>query len=334
MFKSATFKLTLSYLGVLLIISLLFSSVVYRVGSDNLSFVLGRESRELSTAFPIFSGTRFGQPDIVSLDAGKTHLLDELILTNLIVLVGGGIISYVLARETLKPIEETHEQQVRFVADVSHELRTPLTALRMESEVALMDKKLEASELRRVINSNIEEATKLESLINNLMKLSLLEAKDLQAQFKIVSLNKLTNEAVMLVKAQADAKKITLKINKPGTSELKIKGDSDNIVQMIVIFLDNAIKYSPNKTRINLNLANANGLNSISIIDQGSGISEDNLDHIFDRFYRGDASRSGDGGFGLGLSIAKLIADIHKANIIITSAPNKGTTVRVDWPAI
>ena len=333
MFKSATFKLTLSYLGVLMVISLLFSTVVYRVGSNNLVFGLSRESQELSIAFPIFNGTPYAQPDPRSLIAGKTHLLDQLILTNLVVLVAGGLISYVLARESLKPIEETHEQQKRFVADVSHELRTPLTALRMESEVALMDDQATPKELKRVINSNIEEAAKLENLINNLMKLSLLEAGEVQRQFTQLDLRQLAKEAIDQLKPQATAKNIKIKLEHAKNSNVFIKGDRDSLVQLIVIFLDNAVKYSPKQTPITLSIEkSSNNVTSLSIKDKGIGIKPEHLEHIFDRFYRADASRSNDGGFGLGLSIAKLITDIHKANIIITSTPKQGTLVKVDFP--
>ncbi len=314
-----------------MVISLIFSGVVYRIGSDNLAAGLIRESQDLSIAFPIFNGTNLVQPNQAALTSGKSHLLDELILTNLIVLVGGGLLSYVLARETLKPIERAHEQQKRFVADVSHELRTPLTALRMESEVALIDDSITADDLKKVISSNIEEADKLEALINNLMRLTRLEAGELQQQFVSVDLKQLAEDALSQIKPQAAAKNITIQLKvKPVT----VKGDKDSLTQMVIIFLDNAVKYSPKNTTITVRTkAGTNNQATLEVIDQGQGIKAENLVHIFDRFYRADPSRSGNGGFGLGLSIAKLIADIHNANITITSAPTKGTTARVDFPA-
>jgi signal transduction histidine kinase len=333
MFKNATFKLTLSYLSVLMVISLIFSTVVYRIGSNNLAFGLTRESRELSSSFPIFNGTRFGQLDPTDLAVGRTHLLDQLILTNLFVLVSAGLISYALARETLKPIEEAHEHQKRFVADASHELRTPLTALRMESEVALMDHRLDSKALRKVISSNIEEAAKLEVLINNLMKLSLLEAGKQQKQFVPLDLKPLAKEAIDNIKLQAEAKNISVVVKASKQGKFRTKGDRDSLIQLLVIFLDNAIKYSPHNTRVVLNLERTNNdIVSIRIIDQGPGIKAEHLEHVFDRFYRANASRSGESGFGLGLSIAKLITDVHQAVITITSAPKQGTTVQVDFP--
>ncbi len=176
MFKSATLKLTGYYLLVVMLISLVFSVVVYKVGTDNLRLILHRQTNKLSIEYPFFSQNSGLQAAKDDLSAGSHDLLDHLILTNLAVLIGAGFISYALAKQTLKPIEQSHQQQQRFTADVSHELRTPLTAIKMESEVALMDKHLTARQLRDVIASNIEEAAKLDSLVNNLLRLTRLEA--------------------------------------------------------------------------------------------------------------------------------------------------------------
>ena len=328
MFKNVTVKLTLSYLSVVMIISLIFSAVVYRVGSDNLTFGLNRETQELSTAFPIFNGTPFASPNATDLKIGKQHLLDELVLTNMFVLVLGGLICYILARETIRPIETAHEQQKHFTADVSHELRTPLTALKMESEVALMDKSLKADDLRQVIISNMEEASKLENLINSLLKLTRLEAGELQQQFTSLDLELLTNEAVDHVKTLAMAKNIFIDVK---SQSININGDHDSLVQLMVIFLDNAIKYSQTGTKIKIAIGHNPTKPTIKIEDQGQGISSRDLEHAFDRFFRADTARSGNSGYGLGLSIAKLIADVHQANITITSQLNHGTTVSVDF---
>ncbi len=330
MFKNATFKLTVSYLIVVMVISIIFSGVVYRVGSNNLANGLIRESKELSTEFPVFNGTQFAQPNPADLSAGQRHLLDELILTNLVVLVGAGFISYILARETLKPIEAAHEQQKRFTADVSHELRTPLTSLKMESEVALMDDSLSKQQLRKVITSNIEEAGKLDTLINSLLRLTRLEAGELQQQFNDQDLKTMINEAIDLVTPQAKSRNIKLDL---GKRSLNVKGDHDSLVQMLVIFLDNAIKYSPKNSTVNIQITKSGDSAKLIIEDHGNGIAANDLEHIFDRFYRADAARSGSNGFGLGLSIAKLIADIHRANITISSQPKHGTKVTVDFPA-
>jgi len=326
MFRNATFKLTVSYLCVVMIISIVFSFVVYRVGSDNLTFGLNSESRELSSAFPILNGTPFVTPNTNDLNLARRHLIDELILTNLFVLVGAGFICYVLARETMKPIEEAHQQQKNFTADVSHELRTPLTALKMESEVALIDDSLDVNQLRQVITSNIEEAEKLDTLINSLLRLSRLEAEELQRQFQEIDLKNICQEAIDHVKVIADNKKININFS---PKSLFTQGDHDSLVQLLVILLENAIKYSPENTTIKLLDSKKSNKPMILVEDHGQGIAPDDLMHVFERFYRADSARSGSSGFGLGLSIAKLIADLHQANITITSQIKKGTVVEV-----
>lgn len=330
MFKNATFKLTASYLCVVMIITLVFSIVVYRVGSDNLQFGLNRETRELSSAFPIFNGTSFAQPNPADLNAGRQHLLDGIILTNLVVLIGAGFISYILARETLKPIEDAHEQQKRFTADVSHELRTPLTALKMESEVALMDSKLTQEQLRQVISSNIEEAGKLDTLINSLLKLTRLEAGEIQQQFTSQNLNSIIGEAIDQVSAQASARDISIVTSGKNT---QVSGDHDSLTQLFIIFLDNAIKYSQNGTSIKIRTLPGDEPKAI-VEDHGNGIAANDLEHIFDRFYRADSARTGSSGYGLGLSIAKHIADIHHADITISSKQGNGTKVTVTFPTV
>lgn len=329
MFKNVTLKLTISYLAVVMIISILFSFIVYQIGSDNLTFGLDAQSQELSSAFPIFNGTPFAAPNPQSLADGKRNLINELILTNLFVLVGAGFVCYLLARETIKPIEKAHEQQKNFTSDVSHELRTPLTALKMESEVALIDDSLTKEDLLKVVASNIEEASKLETLINNLLRLSKLEAGELQSEFSIVDLASITNQAIKQVQPVADNKKIKLTFQSDG--KYPINADEDSLTQMLVIFMDNAIKYSASKTAVNICLDKTEKLTTITITDHGRGIKEEDLVHVFDRFYRAENARVGTGGFGLGLSIAKLIADVHQANIIISSQLKHGTTVTVEF---
>lgn len=329
MFKSATLKLTLYYLLVVMLISLIFSVVVYKVGTDNLRLALHRQTNKLSIEYPFFnqrSGLQYSRDD---LSAGSHDLLDHLILTNLAVLIGAGFIGYVLAKQTLKPIEQSHQQQQRFTADVSHELRTPLTAIKMESEVALLDKQLSTKQLRQVIASNIEEAAKLDSLVNNLLRLTRLEAGELQQQFIDVNLSDVISQAIAHVKSQAEARQINIESD---LNPITIKGDKDSLEQMFVIFLDNAIKYSRSKSIITVNLFSSNREAIATVKDNGVGIPSKDIDHIFDRFYRSDHSRSGSNGYGLGLSIAKLIADVHQVSITISSQEGSGTTVSTSFP--
>lgn len=330
MFRSATFKLTMWYLALVMAISLIFSGVLYNVASGELSRGLHHESARIGSQFPVFQGDPILRPN-ADITSGDHRLVLRLIGFNLIVVVGAGFASYWLARRTLEPIEEAHEQQKRFTADVSHELRTPLTALKMESEVALMNDKADKAELRATITSNLEEAAKLETLINNLLRLTKLEAEELRQNFLPISAIQLIEQSVAQLQRIASSRHIIF--HKHLTDSITF-GDQDSLQQLLVILLDNAIKYSPNGSRIDVTTKPQGNNTEFIIQDYGSGIKPIALEHIFDRFYRADSSRTkaDTEGFGLGLSIAKMIADIHAATITVSSQPGQGTTVMLTLP--
>ena len=325
MFRSATFKLTLWYLALAMAISLAFSIVLYHVTTDELARGLHSETQRIFTQFPVFDDNPMLRPgpDI----SNATHrILLRLISFNAVVLFSAGIASYWLARRTLEPIQAAHEQQKRFTADVSHELRTPLTALKMESEVALMNKQTGKDELRNTLKSNLEEVTKLEVLINNLLRLSRLEVDELQQRFVKLSTDTIVDKALALVKPLAKDRNISF-VSK--VTDIPVMGDEDSLVQLLVILLDNAVKYSPHDSEVTISGEQKAGVVTIAVEDTGLGIEPEQLKHVFDRFYRADNSRSKSAdseGFGLGLSIAKMIADVHHGEILITSHVGKGTT--------
>lgn len=329
MFKQAVFKLTFWYLAIVMAISLFFSIAVYNVGTNEIASGIKLQTERIYSNFPVFDSNPILEParDIRKED----HILFiRLVFFNLIVLLFAGIASFWLANRTLKPIEEAHEQQKRFTADVSHELRTPLTALRMESEVSLYNPKSSKEDLSNTLKSNLEEVGKLEALINNMLRLSKLEVDEIKQNFKEVNIHTIVNEAISKVKPIATQKSIA--INLKSSKEILVQGDQESLVQLIIILLENGVKYSKENKEINIEIKLDNRHPQIIIEDQGIGISSDNLEHIFDRFYQVDISRNKGNakeGFGLGLSIAKMIADIHNINIEIKSKIDQGTTVKL-----
>jgi two-component system sensor histidine kinase CiaH len=331
MFRSATFKLTMWYLAIVMTISIIFSFALYSVTTGDLDRGLNREAQRIDLQYPVFQN----DPNLQRMDADASsdahHILLRLISLNLIVLVSAGFSSYWLARRTLEPIEAAHEQQKRFTSDVSHELRTPLTALRMESEVALLHSKMTAAELRKTLKSNLEEITKLDMLINNLLRLTQLEADELQQEFQPVSSKEVLKAGIDEVAKAAAARHITIDQT---ITDATLWGDRESLIQIIVILLDNAIKYSPEGKTVKLSATTQADEVIWRISDEGNGIEPADLDHVFDRFYRADASRakSVSEGYGLGLSIAKMIADIHEGNITLKSRVGKGTTAIVLLP--
>jgi signal transduction histidine kinase len=330
MFRSATFKLTLWYIGLIMAISILFSVILYRVACTQLSHELMFQSARIYNQFPVFQDDHILHPG-ADITSGEHSILFRIIIFNAFVVIAAGFGSYALARRTLVPIEEAHEQQKRFTADVSHELRTPLTALKMESEVALMNPKATAAEFRQTLLSNIEEANKLDALINNLLRLTRLEADELRQQFVAIRDSRLIEEAIAAVQKVADQRNITLHYK---NTDVEILGDEESLVQLLVTLLDNAIKYSTSGSSVMVSAEQHDKTATIKIRDKGIGIEPEALKHIFDRFYRADNSRnkSATTGFGLGLSIAKMIADVHKGTIVITSRAHQGTTASITLP--
>lgn len=332
MFRSATFRLTLYYLAIIAVISIGFSAALYQVASHDLAIGLDRQNRRITKDFPIFSGSPYLRINNDIRDS-QHDLLARLIAGNIIVVVVAGFASYALARRTLEPIKAAHERQKRFTADVSHELRTPLAALKMESEVALLDDKATTTSLRTTLTSNIEEAQKLTDLVSNLLRLSQLDDVEKAAFTTPVAVQDPLQSAINRLQPVADSRNIQFD-TALGKQKTRTYADTAMLEQLFVILLDNAVKYSPVKSTVHLTVKRQQGTVHVSIRDEGPGIAKQDLEHVFDRFYRADSSRTSGqtSGFGLGLSIAKRIADMHNAVIQLTSQPGKGTTATVILP--
>lgn len=331
MFEAATLKLTGIYLIIIMVISIFFSINIYRAINSEITNGLTQQAIYLDNT-PRFRGI-LNDPDAIHmredrLDAARGRIIFYLLNTNIIILVVGGVISYVLARRTLKPIQEAHDAQVRFTADASHELRTPLAAMQTEIEVSLRDPKLSRAEAIELLKSNLEELGKLTALSDGLLQLA---KKDGDLTLKPVKTDVVLVEALKRVGPIAKEKDI--KLNNTSKRTYKVMGDKTSLVELMVILLDNAIKYSQPGQAVSVHA----GINArrvvMSVRDEGKGIKESDLPHIFERFYRADSSRSSSktNGHGLGLSIAQKIARLHQAELSVKSAPGKGSTFMISF---
>jgi signal transduction histidine kinase len=330
MFRDATLRLTGLYVAVLALICLFFSVNLYRVSTTELDAGLRQETVYLQNA-PQFGGAidnSFLAKRDFQFNEAKQRILLGLIELDLFILILGGVGSYFLARRTVRPIEEAHNAQVRFTADASHELRTPLAAMRSEIEVALRDRKLTTIQAKQLFESNLEELQRLTGLTDSLLKL----ARDAEVpKFTTVSLAGVVVDAVVNVTKAATEKNITLKTS--GTT-VKVKADRSSLTQLIMILLDNAIKYSPTGTIVTVETALTDATVMIRIADQGTGIAPADLPHIFERFYRADQSRSQAQvpGYGLGLAIAKQLAELHHGSLSVESTPGQGSIFTIQLP--
>lgn len=326
-FHSATLKLTLFYVLIAMVISISFSVAIYNISSKELGRGLGRQTG-LMRDLPMerFQGglvPNFEEWRVQQLDESNGRLRNNLIYFNILILLLSSGAGYFLARKTLRPIEEAVQAQNYFTADASHELRTPLTAIKTEIEVAMRDKKLNLNQAKTLLKSNLEEIDKLESLSNALLKLSQYQNES-KAGFEKISLPEVAVEASQKIQTLAEEKNISFNND---LNDASISGDRQSLVELFVILMDNAIKYSPKKSTIAIKITKTDSYVFATIKDHGIGIKASDLPYIFNRFYRADESRSKRkiSGYGLGLSIAKRIVMLHNGKISVTSKPGRGS---------
>lgn len=255
----------------------------------------------------------------------RLALSADLVAVNVIALIVGGLLSYLLARYTLRPIEENMEAQSQFVSDASHELRTPLTALRTSNEVALRDKKLRLPEARSVIADNIDDIARLQDLTDAMLGLLRDDTTDFQPNIPLAAI---VGDAMGMVVNQAQAKNISVE---DMTGDITLRGNERSLAQLLTILLDNAIKYSGESTTVTINSQIKSRMLLLTVRDEGIGMSPETLEHAFTRFYRAEESRSA-GGYGLGLSIARKITEAHGGKITVTSSLGQGTTFTIALP--
>ena len=329
MFTSATLKLTGIYLVIIMVISLFFSLNIYRAANSEITNTMMGQIALLDNT-PRFRGIMHDPQTIKmreqQLSEARAHIVFNLINTNIVILVIGGLASYLLARKTLQPIEEAHDAQSRFSADASHELRTPIAAMQTEIEVALRDPKLSRAQALDLLKSNLEELSKLTALSDGLLKLARIDG---ELPLESVQTDQILARALSQVAAVAKHKGVEL-TNTSKRSHV-VTGNLVSLVELVVILLDNAIKYSPPGGKVFIHAGTNVRKVVISVRDEGVGIAEADRAHIFERFYRSDRSRSKNDidGHGLGLSIAQKIAKLHKAQLQVKSTVNKGSTFMI-----
>ncbi|MDR0957084.1 MAG: HAMP domain-containing histidine kinase [Candidatus Nomurabacteria bacterium] len=316
-FNKATIKLTLLYTTVLMLISICFSVAIGVTASREMNRPFERQP--MNRIFPNDDGRiMFEKTWRERTEESHDRLVIALILTNVGVLFLGAGLSFFLARWTLRPIERAMESKTRFVANASHELRTPLAVMLMENEVLLRDKSVKSGELREQIKSNLVEIEKLQKLTDYLLQID----KDEDFDLSDINIEDVVVEAVQKFSSVAGAKNIQLDIK---TQPKIIKSNFDALARILDILLENAIKYSGENSTIHIIATDS----QIAVIDQGIGISSEDLPHIFERFYRAEKSRTSDG-YGLGLSIAKNLANqLHIQVVAENNADGCGATFRI-----
>lgn len=255
-------------------------------------------------------------------DLLRTTLVFDIILISL-----GIVASYIFARKTLAPLEEAHKAQERFTANASHELRTPLAVLQTELEVALKAKKTVAG-LEGTVQGAVDEIRRLSLLTEKLLQLT--KTDSAKAKKEVINLS-----AVAEGVARQLERKHHITIDRHIDPSLKeVEANEMLLRQLIEILVDNAVKYAgKDGPKITMQLTRTGEGSQLDIMDKGIGISKADLPHIFDRLYRGTNATDQEG-HGLGLALAKSIADLHGWKLSITSELGKGTKVRLYLPTL
>ncbi|PKR83944.1 sensor histidine kinase [Heyndrickxia camelliae] len=261
----------------------------------------------------------------------ERNILRRLLL---MMLIGGalGIILAIaaglfLAGRALRPIKNSWDKQQRFVSDASHELRTPLTVIQTRGDLLLRTPEATIQEKLPDISIILKECRRLSKLVANLLTLARSDSNELELERKEFNLGELLRDIVEHFSevASFQGKTITLTSAPPIT----FVGDRDRFHQLIVILLDNAMKYTDDNGLIELSCFETKNHIGLTIKDNGIGMKEENVGRIFDRFYQVDKSRTKSESLGLGLSIAKWIVDKHAGKIKVESKLGEGTKFEI-----
>ncbi|MDC0765301.1 MULTISPECIES: sensor histidine kinase [Brevibacillus] len=267
--------------------------------------------------------------------APEQNMLDSLlyvvIIGDIISIVIAIVAGWFLARRALIPIQVSWEKQQQFIADASHELRTPLTAIMVNLERLFRHPDHTIEQESEKIMIGMQEAKRLSKLVSDLLTLARSDSNELQIMNQSLRLDEVAMKCTQVFAQLAIAREIRLEtdIQQP----IEMVGDQERLHQLMVILLDNALKYTNEDGRIYVSCKKEGGRASILVKDSGIGIAKEDIPYLFDRFYRVDKMRSrATEGTGLGLSIAKWIVDAHHGKIQVSSEVGIGTSFLVTLP--
>ncbi len=329
MFTKARLQLIFYYVVIIVIITGVFSAVVYQTSNRQLQDLI-RRLRFEREHLVYQNGPRrpAGFPSLEELEELQQRSLWSLLLVDgVIILIAGGA-GYLLAGKTLRPIQHMVDEQRQFITNASHELRTPLTTLQLELESSLLEKKTTVTELRQLMKSNLEEVGRLQQLAEALLQSDHV-ASAAPLVMKSVEVRDVVMRAVNTLLPQSKRQHISIKID---VASQKIVTDETSLYQVLTIILDNAVKYSRPNTRVFVRTKTVGHSLILTVEDEGEGIPEDQLELIFKRFYRVDAARSEVRGYGLGLSLARQLVQKLGGTIVASSKVGKGSVFTVTIP--
>ncbi len=305
-------NLSAAYIKCILVVLTLIGIIILLLFYWLQKLLLNRQDEELKELLQQFSSDSAIKPDNL-----KKPLLRDL------------------AKEHAKKIQRLSEELTRarqFTSNVTHELRTPLTILRGETELSIRSNRLD-DQLRRTLESNLEEINRMSYLIDDLLTLSKSDLGELPIRLDLLYLPEILLELKHQGAILAQNKQISVNLDYPGNIDIYISADSVRLRQVFLNLLTNAIRYTPEHGTITMKVDHLDDKVAIHVIDTGTGIDEKHLKKIFERFYRIDKTKNrNDGGSGLGLAIAEWIVNAHNGIISVTSEVGKGSCFTVTLP--
>ena len=264
--------------------------------------------------------------DQYELEDRYTDLIGAFSLAALAAVVLVAIGGSILTRQSMLPVQSTIQNMRRFMADAAHELKTPVAILRANAEVALQRSR-DPDDYRTALSAVERESKRLGHIIEHMLMLSRADSGARTLARDPFYLDDVVADCVENIKAVATSRGITLKVS--AFNEASVVGDVTLVREMVMIILDNAIKYTRSGGIVDVSVTTEHGHPMVAVADTGIGINAHDLPRVFDRFYRVRSNGSAPEGAGLGLAIARWIAEQHGAEIEITSQADIGTVVRI-----
>lgn len=261
--------------------------------------------------------------------------LGDLVLTSLLVgvvaLVCFFLVSLLLSSIALRPVEKAWEQQRQFVADASHELKTPLTVILANAGIVLAHPKDLVEQQSKWLTYIQEEGTRMKGLVEDMLFLAKNDAARQPLVCSQLSMSELTMGCLLLFESVAFEAGVELESNIP--TGFSMQGDEAQLRRLVMILLDNAVKYAGIGGTVKLTLSRQVDKLRLWVCNTGDPIPLEHLPHLFERFYRADSARSRDrGGYGLGLAIAQTIVNGHGGKLTVTSTAEQGTCFTATLP--
>ena len=264
-----------------------------------------------------------------------THSMLKLCAALLGIWAGAMALFWTISRKlsaiAARPMEEAIRREKQFVADASHDLKTPLSVILANNAILMENPDAPAGTLTRWLDSTQAAAKRMQQLIGEMLTLAEAERQDAPLLLEPVDLADIAMKAELELEFLAFEKNVTLDTDLP--EKCVIRGNADYLLRIVTSLLENALKYEPAGGQVILALTQSKRKTVLSVRNPGSRIPEEDLPHVFDRFYRGDKSRTNsEGSFGLGLAITKEMTQRLGGTIAVTSSEAEGTTFRVTFP--